>query len=431
MTNKISLNTVNVSQNTVMYEYSITEGLSPYFCKGTPFFVEYMVDGTSLDLQQVPQSILAIPFVCNVLPIVWLTDSELVVPELDKDFYNSIPKFKQGYIDMHKDAAFKGTISVGKIVENTPAVTGRSACFFSGGVDAWCTLTRHLEEKPDLIAVWGADIQYDNVSGWDILRNELEESAHDLSLPFITVHSSFRKFINEAALDNAFFPILHDGWWHGAQHGIGLIGHAAPCNYLRGVTTQYIAASFSPEDGALSCASWPTIDNFVRYSGCKTVHDAFIQRQEKVEQIIRYRRQNHTDIKLHVCWQSVGGKNCCHCEKCYRTIMGIVLEGDTASQYAFPESDWSYSAMRDFMREHLAIPFDPVVAKYWKQLQFTFNKNRDMLRAKPYYNDIKWIETFDFDHPERYWKRRLKRAVGYPRIFARKVKGKIKHILGR
>lgn len=87
--------------------------------------------------------------------------------------------------------------------------------------------------------------------------------------------------------------------------------------------------------------------------------------------------------------------------------------------------------MRDFMREHLAIPFDPVVAKYWKQLQFTFNKNRDMLRAKPYYNDIKWIETFDFDHPERYWKRRLKRAVGYPRIFARKVKGKIKHILGR
>lgn len=431
MTNRITLNAVEVCQNTVTYQYSITEGLSPYFCKSSQFFVEYMVDGMPLDLQQVPVSILAIPFVCNVLPIVWLTDAELIVPELDKDFYESISEFKQGYIDMHKDASFKGIVSVGKVVENIPAVTGRSASFFSGGVDAWCTLTRHLVEKPDLIAVWGADIQFDNVAGWNILRDALTESAQELSLPLITIHSSFRKFINEGALDNAFFSVLHDGWWHGAQHGIGLIGHAAPCNYLRGVSTQYIAASFSPEDGALSCASWPTIDNFVRYSDCKTVHDAFIQRQDKIKQIISYRRQYNTDIKLHVCWQSVGGKNCCRCEKCYRTIMGIVLEGDSASQYAFPESDWSYSAMRDFMREQLAIPFDPVVAKYWKQLQSTFIENKAMLRAKPYYKDIKWIETFHFDHPERYWKRRLKRAAGYPHIFSRKVKGKLKHVLGK
>lgn len=430
MTNKISLNTVNVSQNTVMYEYSITEGLSPYFCKGTPFFVEYMVDGTSLDLQQVPQSILAIPFVCNVLPIVWLTNSELIVPELDKDFFDSIPEFKQGYIDMHKDAAFKGTISVGKIVENTPAVTGRSACFFSGGVDAWCTLTRHLEEKPDLIAVWGADIQYDNVSGWDILRNELEESAHDLSLPFITVHSSFRKFINEAALDHAFFPILHDGWWHGAQHGIGLIGHAAPCNYLRGVTTQYIAASFSPEDGQVSCASWPTIDNFVCHSGCRTVHDAFITRQEKVKQIVNFVSKNdNLKIKLHVCWQTTNGDNCGRCEKCCRTILALLLEGADPNLFGFSKSGYDLIYVRNFIRNKFA--FDSILTPLWKQLQSTAITNDAMLRTKPYYNDIKWIETFDFDHPERYWKRRLKRAAGYPRIFARKVKGKIKRILGR
>lgn len=426
---RIELKNIEIKGNTIQYKYSVTETLKQYFSLGVPFKIEYSIKDLPLDISEIPNSILAVPFVCNVLPIVWLTDAELIVPELDKDFYESIPEFKQGYIDMHKDASFKGIVSVGKVVENIPAVTGRSASFFSGGVDAWCTLTRHLVEKPDLIAVWGADIQFDNVAGWNILRNALTESAQELSLPLITIHSSFRKFINEAALDKAFFPVLHDGWWHGAQHGIGLIGHAAPCNYLRGVSTQYIAASFSPEDGLVSCASWPTIDNHVRYSGCKTVHDAFITRQEKVKQIVSFSAKTNIKVSLHVCWKTTNGNNCGKCEKCYRTILALLLEGADPKSFGFSENGYDLTKGQDFLRNEFS--FDYILIPLWRQLQSTFIENKAMLRTKPYYKDIKWIETFDFDHPERYWKRRLKRAAGYPRIFARKVKGKLKHVLGK
>lgn len=39
--------------------------------------------------------------------------------------------------------------------------------------------------------------------------------------------------LDESVLDKDFKLILKDNWWHGIQHGIGLIGHAAPCNFLR------------------------------------------------------------------------------------------------------------------------------------------------------------------------------------------------------
>lgn len=425
---QVYLQRIEATNNRIEYHYSVSEGLKSYFCLDIPYFIEYTIDNAPLDLHDVPSSVLAIPFVCNVLPIVWLTDSELIVPELDKDFYDSIPKFKQGYIDMHKDAAFKGIISVGKVVKNVPSITGRSAAFFSGGVDAWCTLTRHLDEKPDLITIWGSDIPCENISGWNVLRNALTQCATNLSLPLITIRSSFRKCINEPVLDTTYYPVLHDGWWHGAQHGIGLIGHAAPCNYLRGVTTQYIAASFSPEDGQVSCASWPTIDNFVRYAGCQTIHDAFITRQQKIKEIVNFSIKTNTRIPLHVCWKTIDGHNCGKCEKCCRTILALIIEDGDPNLFGFDENNYNFIQMRKYLSEEFC--FDPVLVPLWKQIQSAAIANDAMLRSKPYYKDIKWIETFDFDHPERYWKRRLIRVARCPLTFARRVKGKIKHLLG-
>lgn len=425
---RLMLQKIEAAKNRVCYKYECTEGLKQYFCEDVPFVVEYWGDDVPLDLEKVPQGVLAVPFVCNVLPIIWLADAELVVPELDRDFYESIPEFKKGYVDMHRDAAFLGKITVLNPTLNRPAQTGRSAAFFSGGVDAWCTLTRHIAEKPDLIAIWGADIAPDNREGWEVLHRALAESAGKIQLPLITIRSTFRRFLQEATLETTFFPVLHDGWWHAVQHGIGLIGHAAPCNYLRGVSTQYIAASFSPEDGLVSCASWPTIDNYVKYCGCRTIHDAFITRQEKVHQIVQYKQKQNAEIHLHVCWKTTGGKNCGQCEKCSRTMMALLIEGADPREYGFDAlPDFPY--VKRFIREEFS--FDAILKPLWKQLQEAMKANDAMLRQKPYYNDIKWIEAFDFEHPERYWKRRVRAAAQLPRRAARKLKGKLRAVLHR
>lgn len=44
-------------------------------------FLEY-----NYDVSDIPLSILAIPFVANVVPLVWITNSTIVINELDKSF---------------------------------------------------------------------------------------------------------------------------------------------------------------------------------------------------------------------------------------------------------------------------------------------------------------------------------------------------------
>lgn len=66
-------------------DYDITKDLEDFFNMDNKFKVEY---GESIE--NVPKSIAVIPFVSNVLPIIWLTDSKLEIDELDKNYYDSI-----------------------------------------------------------------------------------------------------------------------------------------------------------------------------------------------------------------------------------------------------------------------------------------------------------------------------------------------------
>lgn len=88
---KICLRAIRKEKNVITYSFSCTDGLSPYFT-GKPFLIEY-----PFDITNVPDSIASIPFVCCVLPIVWMSDSILEIPELDEAFYDCIPNVKKGY----------------------------------------------------------------------------------------------------------------------------------------------------------------------------------------------------------------------------------------------------------------------------------------------------------------------------------------------
>lgn len=111
---------------------------------------------------------------------------------------------------------------------------------------------------------------------------------------FITIATNIRQ--------KKFRHKIRDNWWHGMQHGIGLIGHTAPCNFLRNIKMLYIATSFAGIK--VTCASWPTIDNMVKFCGCSVVHDAFIEEQEKIAIIVEKHYSNKLPVKLHVCWQN-------------------------------------------------------------------------------------------------------------------------------
>lgn len=275
---------------------------------------------------------------CNVLPIVWLTDATLYLDELDEDFYNCVEKLKQGYREIYPNLQFKGKIECKKIRYEREECNQRSLVFFSGGVDAVATLIAHIDEQPTLFSICGADVKLDNQKGWNTVMSQINEVSHQFQLSTIQCYSNFREFIDEERLCALVTKLgAKDDYWHGFQHGIGLIGHAAPLAYLYGYTQNYIASSYTiRERGICTCASDPRIDNNVRFCNSRVYHDQFeYNRQEKIQHIVEYCRKNNVNVKLRVCWITDGGNNCCTCEKCIRTIYGILAEKEDPKNYGF------------------------------------------------------------------------------------------------
>ena len=383
---EIIVNSISINKNIINIKYRVEGKINKFFNEKEEFFVEY-----EENMEDVPKGIAVIPFVVNVLPIIWLTDSKLSLSELDKVFFESIPKFKQGYKDMYKDVEFKGSIDVKNIVDYSYIPQNKCAAFFSGGVDSYSTLINHLDEKPDLVALWGSDVRFEDVKGWHRVKNNITETANEYGLKTVFIKSSFRRFIYEGNLENEFYNKLKDGWWHGIQHSIGLIGHIAPYAWKYKLSTQYIASTFCNRDKNVTCASYPTIDENVKFGGCKVVHDQFnFNRQDKIEYLISYCKNKQKKIKLRVCWKSDGGNNCCTCEKCFRTIVGLLIEGEDPNNYGFDIDDNVLEYMKKYMSGYYE--FNIGNSKEWMDLQSKLKINEKKIKNKSFYKYILWIK---------------------------------------
>ncbi len=389
----ITLAGVQKNDNVIRYEYSVSEGVSCFFTD-RDFIIHYPES-----IEQVPDAIAVIPFVCNALPIVWLADCELILPELDEAFYNCIPEICKGYETMFPESIFAGKITVGKVVPCDRAASGKCAMFYSGGLDSVQTLISHLDEKPTLISIWGSDIRYDNEDGWNVVHSAVTEASKKYDLPEVVIRSTFREFDNEGALHQRFSGQLKDGWWHGVKHGIGLLGHVAPYAWLHGLSTMYIASSNCPADGHVRCASNPLIDNHVRFANCKVVHDGFeFSRQDKVRNIVLFCKERNEQITMHVCWVSQEGSNCCRCEKCYRTIAGIIAEGDDPEKYGFDKALDTVADMQCYLLRKVSDR--GVLKRQWTYIQNRMKENEKTVRKTPYWKYVKWMLKADFVHPE-------------------------------
>ena len=406
MNSEIRLLNIQKKENKVVYEYKIKGEIENYVRMDKEFFIEY-----EENIEAVPNSILVIPFLCNLLPIIWVTDTTLYIQEVDKDFYYSIPDFKKGYEDMYPTISFKGNLQYEILEDNSYKAQEKSALFFSGGVDAVSSLVTHIKEELFTITVWGADIKVDNIVGWNRVKESIQENAIGKANTYIK--SSFRDFLKEQNLTALIYAQSKENWWHGFQHGIGLIGLSAPLAYIKKLKKIYIASTYTIKDkGKVTCASDPTIDNYVKMASCCVVHDGYeFDRQNKIRNICEYRKNTHQNIKVRVCWKASTGENCSKCEKCIRTIMGIVAEGEDATQYGF-KVDYSY--IKHFL-EHRCY-FDKIIYPLWQDILKRFEDNKELLKNN---KEIQWFYHIDFDKLNR-------RYQFFPKRVMRGLKRRIK-----
>lgn len=387
ISDSIVVDNIQIHNNKLDVFYHATGRVCKYINNNTHFFSHY-----SCDIGMVPDSIAVIPFVVNVLPIIWVTDSILELPELDSDFFQSIEEFKKGYIKMYPMIAFGGEVRVVSLVKNVIAKSENDvAAFFSGGVDAFSTLINHISEKPILVTVRGADIKLDDVDGWSIVTNHVNQVASEYGLNVLLIESNFRYFLNEARL-NELIGSAKDNWWHGFQHGIGLIGLSFPAAYTCGFAKIYIASSYTKED-RYTCASDPLIDNYLRFANAQIFHDGYeYSRQKKIECLCSYVKKTSKTMNLRVCYMVDGGRNCCRCEKCYRTITGIIAEGHSPLNYGFNINSTDLNKIIHDLKWNIFMSSAIVIL--WKDIQKKFIQNKDCIEENKILN---FMLSYNFD----------------------------------
>ena len=382
--NSIRISDIRIENNhRVIWSYEVEGEWTSCFTDLRESYADYNVD-----LSSVPLSILAVPFICNILPAVWLCDAVVSVCNIDKAFIEHVEMIKTGYINMYPMLSFKGSIEPKCVEDNSLPAGGHSGCLFSGGIDAYTTFFRHYEERPSLVTIWGADIKLSDNTGWNNLLRQVQDTADRFGVGYHTVKSDFRRVLNENNLDR-IVALSNDKWWHGFQNSLAMISLTSPLAYVEKWQTVYIASSFSKDaEGLFTGGSVPSIDNNVYFGGCKADHDGYeLNRQQKTAYIVEEHKKRNQDMYLRVCWESEGGHNCSHCEKCYRTILGLVAEGEDPNSYGFVWNSESVNRCRkDLMRRVNIYEYD------YYPIQNRMRENQNNI---PGIDDYRWFIDVD------------------------------------
>ena len=329
-----------VGQNRLEYSYTVEGDWSRYFEPANPMWAEY-----SVPVDQVPDSIAVIPLIGNVIVLASLMDADIYVDEIDREFYECIEEFLQGYdtiMPKHVHFKLQNIVHAGKVVENPLCQQAQeeNMLFFSGGVDATCTLVDHLEEKPALVTIWGADIPWDKEDVWQKALQFNQQVADTYGLNLLTIRSNFRKSLQDDHVNDYCQELVQDWWWSAFHHSVAMMCLAAPLAAGRRKHL-YFGSTYSAKDhkewGSYVTASDPLVDDHVRFAGCQVVHDGYqYSRFDKIQRISSFYDQQEQKPYLRVCYLSNTGKNCGKCEKCASTMMALLLSGSDPADYGFP-----------------------------------------------------------------------------------------------
>ncbi|WP_240418169.1 peptidase [Paenibacillus periandrae] len=385
--NSITLNKVFVKDNRVDYFFSITGNLQKYFKGKNHMFLEY-----NFDITDIPKSILTIPFVANVIPLIWISDATICMNEIDESFYESLNPIRDAYQNMFPNVKFKGTMVVDKITKNSYKYEREAAALFSGGLDALTTFIRNKNKKPLLITEYGwheNDIQDSEV--WEADKENAIQFAKEHGLENILIQSNYGSFMNAVNIDNDFSRKLGDSWWHGLHHGLAIISAAIPIAFKLKVKCIYIASSNSPYY-KVACASDPTVDNKIKYASGSVFHDGYeLTRQDKVKFMVDYYSASEESVNIRVCFKN--RENCCNCEKCLRTILAIIAEGKEPRDYGFNIPSHFSEHVKSFLDNEVKFFTHTFINIYWNIIQNRMRENRQNIVHKDL---LDWFLDYDF-----------------------------------
>jgi len=336
----------------VDYDYTAVGPAAKFFRGCPPFFVQY-----EQDVSQCPPAITSIPFVANMLPIAWFAGFAVCVPEIDQIFAESMIRLRAEFRKMYPEHALSGGLEAGRLTKVAWEGDHR-LMLFSGGLDAFTTLVRHRDEDLELVTLLGADIDPADEKQWQDCKRHLDQE------PMLRKHVRHVIAANLRTFYSAEVEIrLVIGWWGKVQHGLGMLGLLAPLSQLRGCSRAYIASSVQSNHWG----STPTTDSCIHWGSTSVSNDgAELGRQGKADLVVSYSRDTGQQFALRVCYSELSKHlNCGRCEKCYRTMMNLILANGDPRQLGLPFSSESYPHMFELM---LHIKSNEGLVLIWKEI---------------------------------------------------------------
>ena len=381
---EIAIAPLEVDGGTLRCDVSYDRPLRRFFT-GEAFVADYDVD-----LEAVPESVAVIPVLAHVCPVAWANGADVRAPAVDAEFLESLRAVGNELVDMYPAFMRGGRVRVAEAVDGNETVegdeangvrpgrsgtgptreegtsrtgtdeTGRTgdggagtdaAMLFTGGVDSLATYVRHREEAPALVSVQGWVVKRDQPERWARVWRGVERFADDRGVRSHAISSNMLDFLDTPMLQAHYKRFVDGAWYSSVGHGLGMLGLCAPLAFAAGYGRIYMAATHTAAF-AEPWGSHPRIDDRIRWSGTRAVHDGYeLSRQEKLELIADYVRAGNGDLVLRTCIHSATGENCSECEKCYRTMVGLLLAGLDPNDHGYEMDAGTFEEIRSALED--------------------------------------------------------------------------------
>ncbi len=307
------------------------------------FFATYEPD---IDLSLLDDSIVIMPFILNVIPIIWISGKDYYIESMDKDVYYSLISIKEVIKSLYPKTSWNGNLIPRHLVHNAPQGVVRDpdkefALAYSGGLDSITAALSYRDKKLLLITVRGQwDVPLENDQLWEKRKEGIREFANHYGHSNAFVSSNFAEFLNWDLLEE-LSPEIHS-WRIDTTEGLGMFGLAAPIIYSKGYPLLKMASSYNWAYPWPSAAN-PVVDNHLVFAGThRLIHDQFnYTRVDKAESIINFVKRGLIERPfLKVCDDRIA-TNCCEydCDKCIPTAFMLFALGDSPRLYGFDLTD--------------------------------------------------------------------------------------------
>lgn len=228
---------------------------------------------------------------------------------IDPEFADSLDTIQDIYSTWYDEAE---QIEIDAEMRPSPASNefGRTATFFTGGVDSFYTLLKHRDEIDALVYVHGFDVELEDEKLRTEVSHMLQEVGSEFDKEVIEVETNLRDFSN---------PRVSWGKYHGAALAVTALSLQTNIDHI------FVPSSL-PYNILKPWGSNPLLDPLWSTQEITFDHDG-----PEANRLEKCQRVGESDIALQflrVCWRNPNSVyNCGRCEKCIRTMIQLRAAG--------------------------------------------------------------------------------------------------------